>query len=338
MSWPQNPQQPHNPQQPPQPLGGGGFGAAPAWEATAVDQPAVNPSAAPGVHAQPTVFAQPVVTPPPPPAPPPPQPPRNNKTLFAVIGGAVALAVLGGGAFFLLKDDGKKSDEAKKVIAPDPGRKDGKDVQPSPSGPSGAQPVAAGWQTQTAMEYGFRYDVPGKADNWTILPRDTMTSYVDEAGKPQITMRDPAHFREGGCSSNANPNAAFGEAGKGQLATVGTMGGDTSLSIQENARNWAGNWGFFAYGGKAHKPKIEVSEAKPWRHNGIDGWTATAKVTVTNRPSPCVPPTAIVKSIVEKRPDGKFHSWVVYADQGVPDALPEAEIDKIMGTVRPVKG
>ncbi|WP_240351417.1 hypothetical protein [Streptomyces olivoreticuli] len=326
MSWPQNPQQPHNPR--------------PYPEATAVDQPAVvPPSAAPDVHSQATVFAQPVVTPPPPPAPPAPAPQGGNKTLFAVVGGVVALAVIGGGAFFLLKDDkkdDKKSDQS--VIAPDPARK--KDVLPTPdnsAAPEGTQPVVAGWQTQTAREYRFRYDVPGKDAKWNLLPQDTMTSYVDEAGKPQITMRDVAHFREGGCSSAANPNA-FGETGKGQLATVGTMGGDTSLSIQENARNWAGNWGFFAYGGKTNKPKIEVSEARPWKHNGIDGWTATAKVTVTNRPSQCVPATAIVKSIVEKQPDGKFHSWVVYADQGVPDALPETEIDKIMATVRPVKG
>ncbi|MCC3771400.1 hypothetical protein K6I34_004353 [Streptomyces sp. UNOC14_S4] len=249
---------------------------------------------------------------------------------------------MGGGAFFLLKDDGKKGDEAKggdtksgqQAAVPGGGQPDGS----GPSGQDGGKAVTpAGWQTQTAHEYRFQYDVPGKAEHWSLLPRDTMTSYVDEAGKPEITMRDPAHFREGGCSSSANPNA-LGEAGKGQLATVGTMGGDTSLSIQENARNWAGNWGFFAYGGKGHKPKIDVSEAKPWKHNGIDGWTATAKVGVTSRPSPCVPATAIVKSIVEKLPDGKFHSWVIYADQGVPDALPESEIDRIMGTVRPVKG
>ncbi|MEU2869125.1 hypothetical protein ABZ769_07955 [Streptomyces olivoreticuli] len=339
MSWPQNPQQPHNPH--------------PHPEATAVDQPAVvPPPAAPDVHAQATVFAQPAVTPPPPPpgmwppappAPPAPAPQRGNKTLLAVVGGVVALAVIGGGAFFLLKDDksnkgGKKDDKKsdQSVVAPDPAQK--KDVLPTPdTGGNGTQPVVAGWQTQTAREYRFRYDVPGKDAKWNLLPQDTMTSYVDETGKPQITMRDVAHFREGGCTSAANPNA-FGETGKGQLATVGTMGGDTSLSIQENARNWAGNWGFFAYGGKTNKPKIEVSEAKPWKHNGIDGWTATAKVTVTNRPSQCVPATAIVKSIVEKQPDGKFHSWVIYADQGVPDALPETELDKIMGTVRPVKG
>ncbi|MEV8480168.1 hypothetical protein [Streptomyces sp. NPDC051173] len=353
MSWPQNPQQPHQPQQSP--------------EATAVDQPAVVPppgGGGGGLHAQPTVFAQPAVTPPPPPPgmqpppppgmqpphpygmQPPPQPPapapqRNgNKTLLAVVGGVVALAVIGGGAFFLLKDD-KKSDEAGKdrnAVAPAPGgKKDDKPAGGDSPAPSGAQPMVAGWQTQTAREYRFRYDVPGKGTQWNLLPQDTMSSYVDESGKPEITMRDVAHFREGGCASSANPKA-LGEAGKGQLATVGTMGGDTSLSIQENARNWAGNWGFFAYGGKTNKPKIEVSEAKPWKHNGIDGWTATAKVTVANRPSSCVPATAIAKSIVEKLPDGKFHSWVVYADQGVPDALPEAEIDKIMATVRPVKG
>ncbi|UQI43196.1 hypothetical protein M1P56_01745 [Streptomyces sp. HU2014] len=380
MSWPQNPPQPHQPQQP--------HGTPPGVpEATAVDQPAVAPPPG-GVHAQPTVFAQPAVSsqapPPPPPAPgppgarppappqqpygqwqgqqpPPPQQPhfpqqhqapqppqpsgRGNRTLLAVVGGVVALAVIGGGAFILLKGGDDKEDPApsKESAAPAQGQGKGQDKgqgdKPEPGDsapPAGDQPMIAGWQTQTSREYKFRYDVPGKAEQWKLFPQDTMIAYTDEAGKPQITMRDTASFREGGCTSGANPNA-IGEAGKGQLANVGTMGGDTSLSIQENARNWAGNWGFYAYGGKGNKPKIDVTPAKPWKKNGIDGWTATAKVTVANRPSQCVPATAIVKSIVEKLPDGSFHSWVVYADQGVPNALSEAQIDKIMGTVRPVK-
>jgi hypothetical protein len=94
-----------------------------------------------------------------------------------------------------------------------------------------------------------------------------------------------AHYREGGCPSRANPNS-IGEAGKGQLATVGTTGGGTEGTLRENARNWAGNWGFVAYGGKEHKPKMEVSRAKPWKRGGIEGYTATAKVTVTYRPRP----------------------------------------------------
>ncbi|MCD9144388.1 hypothetical protein [Streptomyces albireticuli] len=339
-----------------------------------------------GVHAQPTVFAQPAVSPqgppPPPPAPgppgarppappqpygqawqgqqpPPPQQPhfpqqpqmpqppqpsgRGNRTLLAVVGGVVALAVIGGGAFFLLKGgDGKGDPAPSKESAAAQGQDKGQGDKPAPDAggsapPTGDQPMVTGWQTQTSREYKFRYDVPAKGEQWKLFPQDTMIAYTDEAGKPQITMRDTASFREGGCTSGANPNA-IGEAGKGQLANVGTMGGDTSLSIQENARNWAGNWGFYAYGGKGNKPKIDVTPAKPWKVNGIDGWTATAKVTVANRPSQCVPATAIVKSIVEKLPDGSFHSWVIYADQGVPNALSEAQIDKIMGTVRPVKG
>ncbi|MFF7023930.1 hypothetical protein ACFY97_23380 [Streptomyces klenkii] len=343
---------------------------------TVFAQPAVQPPPAPapngGAHAQATVFAQPAVQPPhpggagavPPPPPPPggwtapapapapaPVPPSGggggkNKTLLAVVGGVVALAVIGGGAFFLLKggDDEKKDDKAGGASqasgAPAPGKQQDQQEQPKQSGPDAAGAPAAppaGWQTQSSKEHKLQYDVPAAGEKWKVFPQDTMLAYTDASGKPQISMRDTANYSEGGCASSANPNA-IGEAGKGQLATVGTAGGDASLSIQDNARNWAGNWGVFAYGGLGNKPKIEVSQAKPWKQNGIDGWTATAKVKVLNRPSPCVPPTAIVKSIVWKLPSGEFSSWIMYADQGVSGALPESRIDEIMKTVRPLKG
>ncbi|PHQ51352.1 hypothetical protein BLA24_15325 [Streptomyces cinnamoneus] len=262
--------------------------------------------------------------------------------MLAVVGAVVALAVIGGGAVFFLKggDDPKKDDaKGSSQASGAPGGQADKPA-PAPEGnggpsPSGAQPMVPGWQTQSSDEHAFTYDVPAKSDQWKVFPPDTMVSYT-ENGQPQVTMRGTANFREGGCSSSANPNT-LGEAGKGQLATVGTTGGGKDGTLQENARNWAGNWGVFAYGGLGNKPKIEVTEATPWKHNGIEGYTATAKVTVTNRGSACVPPTAIVKSIAQKLPDGTFHGWVIYADQGVPDALTPDQIDKIMNTVRPAK-
>ncbi|MBB5939930.1 hypothetical protein [Streptomyces zagrosensis] len=203
--------------------------------------------------------------------------------------------------------------------------------------PTGEQPLVAGWQTQSRAEHHFRYDVPAKAAQWKLLTQDTALSYTDESGKPIVVMTGAANYREGGCASSPNPKA-LGEAGKGQLATVGTTGGGKDGTLQDNARNWAGNWGFAAYGGADHKPKVEVSEAKPWKRGGLDGFTATAKVTVTNRPSACVPATAIVHSIAQKLPDGTMHGWVIYADQGVPNALTSAEIKKVMDTVRSTDG
>ncbi|MBT2382137.1 hypothetical protein J7E86_00735 [Streptomyces sp. ISL-11] len=258
--------------------------------------------------------------------------------------GVVALAVIGGGAFFLLKggDDDKKPDKAAGAPAQQgqqgqQGEKPAPDADAGNPAPKDGQPMVAGWQTQTQPQHHLRFDVPGTSDQWKKLPVDTAISYTDN-GKPVVVMTGTASYREGGCASSANPDS-IGEAGKGQLATVGTTGGGTEGTLEENARNWAGNWGVMAYGGVgANKPKIEVGKATPWKANGIEGYTATAKVTVTHRPSACVPPSAIVKSIARKMPDGTFHGWVIYADQGVPDALPEAQIDKIMKTVRPDKG
>ncbi|MEV5507846.1 hypothetical protein [Streptomyces orinoci] len=264
----------------------------------------------------------------------------KSRTWLAAVGGVVALAVIGGGVAYALKGGGddKKADAKSSASAGAQPRQDKQQDKQSQDNTQEKPRVAipAGWQPQSNADHGFGYAVPGKAEKWQVFPADTMISYT-ENGKPVVAMRGTANYREGGCSSSPNPQA-FGEAGKGQLATVGLTGGGRDGTLQSNARNWAGNWGVMAYGGLgATKPKIEVSQATPWKHNGIDGYTATAKVTVTHRASQCVPPTAIVKTIAQKLPDGTFHGWVLYADQGVPNALPEAKIDEIMNTVRPAK-
>ncbi|WP_344596696.1 hypothetical protein [Streptomyces violaceusniger] len=252
---------------------------------------------------------------------------RTKKTLIAAVGIGMAVALSG-----CNEDTGSATDKdtgAAESKAPSAGSSQSS----APANPSGDQPLFSGWQTQTSQKHHFRYDVPGKAEKWKVLDEETALSYTDENGQPIVVMTAAGNYREGGCASSPNPKA-FGEAGKGQLATVGTTGGGKDGTLQENARNWAGNWGFAAYGGADHKPKIKVSEAKPWKQGGIDGYTATAQVTVTNRPSPCVPPKAVAHSIAQKLPDGTMHGWVIYADQGVPKALTDAQIKKIMSTVR----
>ncbi|MEV0278475.1 hypothetical protein AB0I22_19115 [Streptomyces sp. NPDC050610] len=274
------------------------------------------------------------------------QPPGGSgkKGLLAAVGAVVALAVIGGGVFLLTSGgDDKKSDEAgdkpkSSASASQAPAGGGKGPSGAPSGApdeaTGDKPMVTGWQTQTRDEHHFRYDVPGKADKWQTFSPDQALAYNDDQGKPIVVMTGTSNYREGGCASTANPKA-FGEAGKGQLATVGTTGGSKAGSLTENARNWAGNWGFAAYGGPGNKPKVKVGPAKPWKHNGIDGYTATAEVTIANRASKCVPATAVAHSIAQKLPDGTIHGWVIYADQGVPNALSKDQITKIMNTVRP---
>lgn len=262
---------------------------------------------------------------------------RRRKTLIAALGVGVAVALSG-----CNEDTGgstdKDSDAAgSKKPSAESSPSAGSSASSAPGSPAADKPLIAGWQTQTAQKHHFRYDVPAKAKKWKVLGEDTALSYTDKGGKPIVVMTGAANYREGGCSSSPNPKA-FGQAGKGQLATVGTTGGGKDGSLQENARNWAGNWGFAAYGGEDHKPRIKVSTPKPWKQGGIEGYTATAEVTVTHRPGSCVPPKAVVHSIAQKLPDGTMHGWVVYADQGVPNALTGADIKKLMSTVRSTDG
>ncbi|MFD0448654.1 hypothetical protein ACFQ10_49960 [Streptomyces indonesiensis] len=205
---------------------------------------------------------------------------RMKKTLIAAVGIGMAVALSG-----CNEDTGSATDKdtgAAESKAPSAGSSQSS----APASPSGDQPVFTGWQTQTSQKHHFRYDVPAKSEKWKTLDEETALSYTDENGQPIVVMTAAGNYREGGCASSPNPKAV-GEAGKGQLATVGTTGGGKDGSLQENARNWAGNWGFAAYGGADHKPKIKVSEAKPWKQGVL-----TATPRPPRSPSPTAPAPA----------------------------------------------
>ncbi|WP_269859472.1 hypothetical protein [Streptomyces sp. RPT161] len=367
MSWPQNPhesQQPQQqPQQPPQ-----GFGPAPAWTPTG-EMPKIQPPGwpgppAPAAHPAPQPQAQPPYAQPaqppqgPPPMPPagfpqhaaapqgqppftppepePQQPARNRRTLLTVAGAVVALAVIGGGVAFAMRGGGSKPQGSKPPAAA------ATRTAPSPTeqGPNStgnsqaAKPVIAGWQTQTWQRHGFTYDVPPASDQWSVDKPDLENAYTDQNGKPMLGMTGVSYYRQGGCASAGSQTGPI-QAGKGQLATIGSQGNQGG-TLQDSAKIAANNWLFGAYGGlDGHKPKVTVDQVTPWKHNGIDGYVATATATGIYRPSPCVPPTATARAIAMRLKDGTTGIWILYADQGVPNALTSAEIDKIMSTVRP---
>ncbi len=345
MSWPQNPNDPQQPRQQPNPAQG--YGPPPNWGPAGGQPPAAGPAPAGPYAAQPYGQQPPpppggFAAPPPPPGmpgppqTPPPGPQGSRKGLYAAIGAVAAVALVGGGVAYAVMGGGSKKDNAgssPSASASQPA------APPATDGPNAAtgtdKPLIAGWQTQANATNGFAYDVPPTAQSWKVAPTKNIVSYVDDSGQPIVAMEGTSVYREGGCPSRANPNA-FGTAGTGQLATIGTQGGQGDLG--ENAQNVAGNWAFASYGGKEHKPHIRMSKPMPWKHNGIDGYTATADVTLTYHPSGCVPARAVARGIAYKGKDGVVHCWVIYADQGVPNALTAAEIDKIMSTVRPYGG
>ncbi len=335
MSWPQNPDDSRrNPPQPPQqPAPPPGFGPPPAWDGGPQGGTPQYPP--PGPYGQWPGAQPPVPQPPYGSPPPPPAGPRRGRTVLAVAGGVAALALIGTGIAYGLHGGGNGPAAA----GPPPSRPASaasapSDGEPGVSRQDDVKPVFPGWQTQTRESHGFRYDVPPAAEHWKVFDPDIVDAYTDSHGKPLVAMSGTADYREGGCASAVTQG--IGTAGKGQLAQIGTQGGAGDLPT--NAVNAAGNWGFAAYGGPEHKPRIRMGTPVPWKRNGIDGYTVTARITVTYRPSSCVPPTAIVRSIAQRLKDGSVHEWVIYADQGVPNALTESEIEKIMETVRPSSG
>ncbi len=346
MSWPQNPNDPAGaqPQQPPQPPQG--FGPPPAWPPAdhAARQPPPPPQSPP--YPTPPYGGGPAPQPgpyggyPQPGPPVPPAPPSGGRRTALIVGCVlVALALIGGGVFLATRSDGshpKQADARHSPTATSP-------AQPTPTdqGPDltdgGGKPMVAGWQTQSQQVHDFRYDVPPTSQKWKLNASDVQIEYTGKDDKPVVAMSGTAEYREGGCSSDG-PSSGAVQAGKGQLATVGTQG-SSGGTLQTNARNVAGNWVWAAYGGPTNKNiHVTVSKAVRWKHNGIDGYMAKGTATHIVRPSACVPPRGVSYGISQRLPDGTISEWVIYADQDVPHALTTAQITKIMDTVRPYGG
>ncbi len=373
MSWPQNPDDPRlpgppgqQPVPPQQPQPQQGFGPPPVWpqqpeaqQPVAGSVPPQQPPSGYGHPQQPYPPQQPQpygAQPGQQPYPPPhgygyPQQPavpvapvRKRRQGLIVTVCVVAVALVAGGVTLALRSGhhgthktpvaAGSSSPAASFSAPAPGATD-----QGPSLSDGAsKPLIAGWQTQGEASHGFSYDVPPASQKWKVNSPDLELAYTDKKNNPVVVMSASSEYRLGGCDSPGSHTGAV-QAGTGQLATVGEQG-STKGTLQDNARNVAGNWVWAAYGGAdGHKPqKITVTSATPWKHNGVDGYMAKATATGIYRTSGCVPPTAVAYGISMRLKDGSTGLWVLYADQGVPNALTDAQIQKIMSTVRPYAG
>ncbi|MDN3296537.1 hypothetical protein QWM81_21290 [Streptomyces ficellus] len=293
-------------------------------------------------YEQPNPYQQPTVPqyavpgqPPGPPMPPRKDDDKKKTTIVAIVAATAVVVAAGVTGFLVLKDDDKKAttggDPKPSQSASQPTGAPPSPVDNPRDGSDTAKPTIPGWKVVYNPKHGTQFDVPAE---WEVLGAGTGVGFEDEKkgdGSPLVTMSAPAEFMSKWCTSDSNKDGRQEDSG---LAMVGTKGGQGAKNTAEAAYNEAGTWVWAGYAQTEPKGTVKITKAVPYTtKSGLTGHVATATALNTKKEGKC---DTDGKSIAFsfKNDKGDFASWVLYANTGVTDELPDATIQQILGTVR----
>ncbi|MFI0368425.1 hypothetical protein ACH35V_11110 [Actinomadura sp. 1N219] len=194
---------------------------------------------------------------------------------------------------------------------------------PEPEPVSTVPPKVKGWRAVSSAKYGMAYDV-SKA--WRILPTETLSGFDGLDGKDPVMMSSAATYRKDACkdgdSSYNRGSAGFNQYIEGDVAGV--------------ARDAANKWATHAYTVKGDPAPVVTLRAPKAVKVGRDKGVLVRADVVIKAQGRCDAPTAIVHAVAMPGvAPGKTTVFVLMSDQGVPDAMPKAELTKVLGSLRP---
>ncbi|MEV6651732.1 hypothetical protein [Streptomyces sp. NPDC051219] len=270
--------------------------------------------------------------------PRPPQGGGRKTTTVAIVAAAVVVVVAAVTGVLVFKDNGDDVDTAggdgKQSASPS---EPAGDTPSSPAanprdGSTGSEkPLIAGWKVVVNPKYGTAFDVPPE---WEVQTPDTYTGFADakkDDGAPMISMSAPAFLKEEWCTDDSDKD---GNTETTSLAGTGTKGGQGAKNTAEAARNEAGTWVWGAYAQEMPKKTVKLTPAKAFTStSGLKGHVVAATAPGVTKKTKC---DSDGKSIAFtfKTANGDFATWVLYGAKGVKDEVPDATIQKILGTVR----
>lgn len=265
-----------------------------------------------------------------------PQPDDKKKTAIVAIVAATAVVVAAvvTGVVVLGKDD----DKGGKTVADD--KKSSPSAKPSdatsspaanPRGGEDAAPTIPGWKVVTNPKWGTQFDVPG---DWEVSGAGVFSGFENvkkPEGPPAVGFSAPAYYKSKWCIDDADKDGTKEDTG---LAGVGTKGGQGAKSTDEAATNEAANWVWAAYAQEDPKEKVKIGKPKPYTtKSGLSGSVVTATATGLANKDKCDTDGKSI-AFTFKNAKAEYSSWILYANAGVDDELPDATIQKILSTVR----
>ncbi|TDD30710.1 hypothetical protein E1287_28630 [Actinomadura sp. KC06] len=194
---------------------------------------------------------------------------------------------------------------------------------PEPEPVSTVPPKVKGWRAVSSAKYGMAYDV---SRAWRILPTETLSGFDGLDGKEPVMMSSVATYRKDACK-DGDTDYNRGSAGFNQYVE-----GDVS----QVARHAANKWATHAYTVKGDPaPVVTLSAPKTVKVGRGKGVHVRADVVIKAQ-GRCDAPAGIVHTVAMPGvAPGKTTVFVLMSDQGVPDAMPKAELTKVLGSLRP---
>lgn len=268
-----------------------------------------------------------------------PKPDDKKKTTIVAIVAATAVVVAATvtGIVVLGKDDegGKTVADDKKSASPSAKPSEsatGSAPAENPRGTDGdPKPVVPGWKVVTNPKWGTQFDVPG---DWEVAGTGVFSGFEDAknpTGPPAVGFSSPAHYKSKWCVDDSDKDGTEEDTG---LAGVGTKGAQGAKNTEEAARNEAANWVWAAYAQTDPKSKVKIGKPKAYTtKSGLSGTVVEATALELSKKEKC---DTDGKSIAFsfKNSKNEYSTWILYANAGVKDELPDTTVQQILSTVR----
>lgn len=299
-----------------------------------------NPYQQPGYQQQPNPYQQPTVpqygAPMQPPGGPTPPDDKKKTTIVAIVAATavVAAAVITG--VVVLGDDDSTSDDSKPTASKTPTVKQptgdpAASPTENPRGGDGGKPTIAGWKVVSNPKHGTQFDVPA---GWEVAGSGVSTGFEDDKkgdGSPVVAMSAPAHYKSKWCTFDTDKDGKLGGLGPEHGGHQGRQGSEGRRDGRVQRGRQLGLGRLRADRAQGHG---EGDQGRRLHDEvGLAGSVSTATAIGVKKENKC---ETDGKSIAFsfKDPAGEFKSWVLYANKGVPDELPDATIKQILSTVR----
>ncbi|MEU9235080.1 hypothetical protein [Streptomyces subrutilus] len=196
-----------------------------------------------------------------------------------------------------------------------------------PADPS--KPLIAGWKTVVNPKHGTAFDVP---PDWEVAAPTVFSGYSDRKDPDKILIGHtaPAFYKSKWCSIDANGDGRTEDV---KLASVGTKGAEGAKDTADVAERSAPTW---VYAAHTQPDKSLVTWDKPVEYRtkaGVRGTYVKARSAGAPQPNRCAGDgRAVVFGF--KNSKGGFVAWDFHGRTGVPGAVGDDLIMRILSTVR----
>ncbi len=250
-----------------------------------------------------------------------PEPPKKSKKgLWIGLGALVLVIAVGATLFFVLRDGEDPQPQAgpPPSSAPVPPSSSASKPPPTSSGAPKDNKVPSttpGWQGVLSAKDKTAYDLP--ASGWEIKPGQ-LVGY--EEGEFKMVVHEASTYKLGACPDARGSNrGVVGFATADQIPVENAARGAVRLWIQSAT-------------GKADVPLPEIKQV-PIAGGSIQAVSSTGTFTPSETEE-CRAPSVKITSAAFKSGDQTI-CFVMALDQGTPDALPDADAQKILASLRP---